>query len=275
MLSPIFPINKNRLLMQTMIHYVYKTRINGTSLYYIGKRSTALPLDEDHYTGSGTLLHDYPKSIRSKEILRVCESEQEAYELEKSLVGDLWKTDPNCLNQKPGGKGAPSGIDHHWFGKPSAYNCRGDKHHAFGKKRTPEEREKIKQGLLQRPESIYLRGENHPGFGKQRSEETKKKLSDKMRGKIMLPFSDQQKKNMSLAATGKSKSIEHRKNLSHALRNRSDEERRATLEKRRKTIKFYLDGLPFASYNQAAEHFSITTHEVKKRLNLFLSPKIC
>lgn len=87
-----------------MFHYVYKTTIVGTNEYYIGKHSTD-KLD-DSYRGSGVDL----KIRRSEgyaiefDIIEMCETEDEAYLREEYHVGDLWKTDPLCLNRCKGGR---------------------------------------------------------------------------------------------------------------------------------------------------------------------------
>mgnify|MGYP003342547555 CR=1 FL=1 len=42
-------------------------------------------------------------NLLSKEILSFYESSDAAYDAEKILIGDLWKTDLLCKNEKPGG----------------------------------------------------------------------------------------------------------------------------------------------------------------------------
>lgn len=200
-----------------MQHYVYKIIVTGTDLYYIGKHSTRKSPENDGYFGSGSKLRTYPIKTRAKIILETFESSKSAFEGEKRIIGDLWKTDPNCLNSKPGGKGAPSGEDHHWYGKPTAYTKRGSEHHLFGKKRAPDVVDKITKGLRARQASVYLRGENHPGFGKSRSAETKQKLSIKNKGRILGPFSDEHKQKISASLTGYKRSAEHQAKIDAAL----------------------------------------------------------
>ncbi len=98
-----------------MTHYVYKIiflqgRLKGK--YYIGKRSFDGIIEKDRYCGSGKVCDDYFKTHKrklnetyKKEILKVCDSEDEAYLIEEKMLGDLYETDENCVNVKPGGKG--------------------------------------------------------------------------------------------------------------------------------------------------------------------------
>jgi hypothetical protein len=201
-----------------MPHYVYRIDIINTTLYYFGKRTSKVDILRDNYTGSGTQLLKYPTHHRLKTIISEHTSSEEAYIAEKLIIGDLWKTDPNCLNQKPGGKGAPAGENHHWFGKPSAYGKTGKDHHAYGVKRSEEDVAKITEGLKARNASVYLRGENHPGFGKTRSEETKRKLSQKNKGRILGPFTEEHKAKISKGLSGYEKSKEHQQKISAALK---------------------------------------------------------
>ena len=204
-----------------MFHYIYRIDIANTDLYYFGKRSSKIDIKKDRYTGSGTKLLTFPGSQRIKTIISEHSSSEEAFSAEKIIIGDLWKTDPNCLNQKPGGKGAPSGEDHHWFNKPSTYCKSGQEHHAFGKERSEEVCKRISEGQQLRDKSTYLSGENHPGFGKERSIETKQKLSAKNKGKIIGPFSEDHKAKISLGLSGYKKSKEHQQKIGEALKGKT------------------------------------------------------
>lgn len=102
-------------------HYIYKIIIKGTSFYYFGKHSTSTEPALDGYFGSGTALKQFQKCQMEKTILEFFQNSDAAFAAETKIIGDLWKTDANCLNSKPGGKGAPLGKDHHWYGKPTAY----------------------------------------------------------------------------------------------------------------------------------------------------------
>lgn len=75
-----------------MFHYVYEITnlINGKK--YIGKRSCKCPVIEDRYMGSGTALKNafrkYGASNFSKKILQICNSEQEAYLVERKTIAN-------------------------------------------------------------------------------------------------------------------------------------------------------------------------------------------
>ena len=130
------------------IHYIYKITCLLGSLkghYYIGKHSTSRP--QDKYYGSGTVLRDYYKKYGKKdgvtfikEILEYNDTFEKNMDREREIIGDLWKTDPMCMNLCNGGygpsefkiseetrqkliashKGKPSPKK----GKPSPNNCR-------------------------------------------------------------------------------------------------------------------------------------------------------
>lgn len=96
-------------------YYIYKIVLLKGSLagkYYYGQHSTNSL--QDNYAGSGSILKDYYKKYRAvegvtytKEILKFYNDEKELDRAEEILIGDLWETDPNCLNKKPGGNRPP------------------------------------------------------------------------------------------------------------------------------------------------------------------------
>lgn len=73
-----------------MNHYVYLTTnlVNGKK--YIGKRSCQCPIEEDSYLGSGKALRkaidQYGPENFSKEILKICSTEDEAYRYEAEMI---------------------------------------------------------------------------------------------------------------------------------------------------------------------------------------------
>ena len=92
--------------------YTYKITLLKGSLagkYYYGQHITYNL--NDGYCGSGTIIKSYYKKYRAienityvKEILKFYNDEKELDIAEKILIGDLWKTDDNCLNLKCGGQ---------------------------------------------------------------------------------------------------------------------------------------------------------------------------
>lgn len=81
-------------------NFVYKTTFNDGS-YYIGQHKTDKL--EDDYFGSSKIVRDlvknHPELEPKREILRYCDTQDELNYWEKYFIGDLYKTDPNCLNQ--------------------------------------------------------------------------------------------------------------------------------------------------------------------------------
>lgn len=99
-----------------MIHYIYKIiflRGFPTGRYYLGKRSfNGNDLSEDSYSGSGSFCKAYFKAYGKrlgdtylKEILEINPSSKINSDREITVIGDLWKTDPLCMNLMPGGGG--------------------------------------------------------------------------------------------------------------------------------------------------------------------------
>ena len=87
-----------------MLYYVYKTTVIDTDEYYIGKHKAHR--EDDGYIGSGEgILEKVSAGHPIKfEILEYSETEDGAYELEEQYIGDLWRTDPLCLNRCAGGR---------------------------------------------------------------------------------------------------------------------------------------------------------------------------
>ena len=81
-------------------HYVYKITNDIDDRYYIGKHSTNNL--NDNYMGSGLLLRRLFKKYGiehfKKEIIKMCESNDEAYKYEALLVTNETLKDKNCLN---------------------------------------------------------------------------------------------------------------------------------------------------------------------------------
>ena len=122
-------------MINDMIHYIYKIMFlmgEYKDCYYIGKRSYVGPnVELDRYSGSGVFCKEYFSMYSKeldvtykKEILEINESYDQNREREKFYIGDLWKTDPMCMNLCQGGLG---GEEDFWKGKPVLqYNLDGE-----------------------------------------------------------------------------------------------------------------------------------------------------
>ena len=99
-----------------MIYYIYKIHFlcgYPTGRYYIGRHAhRGNTLNNDKYAGSGIFCDEYYKSYGKlegktyiKEILEINPSHKINVQREKFWVGDLYKTDPLCMNKIPGGEG--------------------------------------------------------------------------------------------------------------------------------------------------------------------------
>lgn len=154
-----------------MFYYTYKVVLLKGSLagkYYYGQHRTKNL--EDGYIGSGTRIASYFKKYPKiegvtyvRQILAFYSDEEELNRAEALLIGDLYKTDPNCLNLKAGG------IQ----GKYS--------------KEVVEKRAQAHKGLK-------------PRLGSHPSEETRKKMSESHKGR---KTSQETKEKMRQANTGK------------------------------------------------------------------------
>lgn len=155
-----------------MIHYIYKITLLCGELkdhYYIGKHSSKY--ENWKYYGSGLVLQNYYKKhgriegeTFTKEILEYNSSSEENFEREKEILGDLWKTDPMCINLCAGGRGPT--------GHKVSEEARNKMSYWGGKKMSEETRKKM--------------SESHKGVPK--TPEHIKHAADARRGKKVKPY---------------------------------------------------------------------------------------
>jgi hypothetical protein len=88
-------------------YYTYRVLFNNGD-YYLGQHTTD-NLD-DGYTGSGKKLNERIDPF-TFDILEYYNSEKELNIAEVELIGDLWYTDPKCLNMKEGGVGGWTAVN--------------------------------------------------------------------------------------------------------------------------------------------------------------------
>ena len=155
-------------------YYTYQVLFNNGD-YYLGKHSTK-DID-DGYTGSGKKLQERTDPFTFN-ILEYYNSEDDLNVAEEELIGDLWFTDPKCLNLTGGGRGGWGGC-----------NATVDKSYML----TEEYREKMRQNSirLQSEGKIhkFTKEDGRKGIlkvrelypqgtflGKTHTEETKKKI---------------------------------------------------------------------------------------------------
>lgn len=97
-----------------MIHYIYKIEFlcgETQGRYYIGKRSYhGKYIEKDKYAGSGYFCICYYKKhgkvlnkTYRKTIIEINDNWETNKNRENIIIGDLWKTDPLCVNLCPGG----------------------------------------------------------------------------------------------------------------------------------------------------------------------------
>ena len=98
---------------ENVIFYVYKIHFLcgfPTGRYYIGRHKHNGDISKDRYTGSGDFCKAYFKKYGKvqgetyiKEILEINPTDKINRIREKFLIGDLYKTDPLCMNMIAGG----------------------------------------------------------------------------------------------------------------------------------------------------------------------------
>lgn len=101
---------KTKIEKKPKVHYIYKIYFLcgfPTGRYYLGKRTGYV---DDSYGGSGNFCKAYYKKYGKiagktyiKEIIEINPSKGINVKREEIIIGDLWKTDPLCMNQAPGG----------------------------------------------------------------------------------------------------------------------------------------------------------------------------
>lgn len=133
--------------------------------------------------GSGKFLmraiHKHGQHNFNREILQICETEQEAYDLESKLVDQAFIERKDTYNVTLGGTGYQAG-EHHPF---------------YGRKMTDEERQAHSERLKGREVSAETRekigaaqtGEKHWNYGGSLSDETRAKISAGNKGKVKTP----------------------------------------------------------------------------------------
>lgn len=88
--------------------YLYRITNKFTGEYYIGIRSCNGNPEDDSYMGSGiritASIEKYGRDNFQKEILKVCESREDASQAEAEMVNEDRLKDPLCLNLKTGGE---------------------------------------------------------------------------------------------------------------------------------------------------------------------------
>lgn len=165
-----------------MYYYTYKVTLLKGSLagkYYYGQHKTRDL--KDGYSGSGRKVLDYFSKYPRiegvtyvKQILGFYSDEEELNLAEKELIGDKYKTDPDCLNLRAGGD---------------------------SKGWSQESRERMSKANS---------GRIPWNKGKHQSEESRKKMSLAKKGKKQGPHSEETKRKISEARKGTPQSPEHR-----------------------------------------------------------------
>jgi len=162
-----------------LVYLVYKTINLTNGKYYIGKHVQE-GSSFDGYYGSSPHLKNAIKKYGEDSFKRVTlsefDNENDCYEAEKRLVGELWRLDENCYNKQPGGKGFSSGNNHYTQG--NGFTNEHKKNLKKSRNKRPPHSKETKARM-----SKAQSGENNPMYGKKHTKEKRKEIGDKLRGK--------------------------------------------------------------------------------------------
>ena len=215
--------------MKKTYYYTYKvqcTAVGWEDYYYLGKHVTT-NLD-DGYKGSGKKLQEYytlyPDDYTFT-ILAFYSNKTELNTAEHNLIGELYKTDPYCLNCNAGGAGS-------WAGATAAAAI-----YHKGRPLLEEHKRKISLANKGRKMSEEVKRKNSESRkGWKHSEETKLKMSETRKGSPSKlngrKISEEHKRKISEATTGKNNPMygkpgtmkgkkfteEHKRKISKALK---------------------------------------------------------
>ena len=178
---------------KVIYNYITTNLLNGKQ--YVGMHSTDNV--DDGYLGSGTVLLNaikkHGKENFKREILKVCETVEEAFANEMVFIGQYDTVRPNGYNISPtGGFNIPGCHSEETLQKMSLAQS-GENHPMYGKKHSKETIQKM---------SLSQSGENHHMFGKKCSEESIQKRSGENHHMFGKKHSEESIQKMSLARSG-------------------------------------------------------------------------
>lgn len=212
-------------------YYIYKITLLCGSLanhYYYGKHKMKEnrhnPLT-DGYFGSGTIVKDYFKKYGKtrnvtfiKEIVEYNNTEEENAKREKIIIGDLYITDPLCLNLKEGGEGGQYSEEAR---AKISKALKGYVHSEESRKHMSEAhigKSPSNKGVPQTEKAKIKNSEAHKGI--RLTENTKKKISEALNGIKRGPMSENHKEKISEALKGRKRTEISRLKQSETLKGR-------------------------------------------------------
>lgn len=291
-----------------MFYYTYRIDFED-GFYYIGSRKSKLPPDRDtRYNGSPVTHKEkwIDGTPFTKTVTGVYENSDMMYKAEELLIGELFLTDPLCLNRHNKTRFNTEGLK--WFTNGEIFVRATECPDGFwnGARSTPHTEETKSRMREWNLNNSPVRGYKHTdetkavisakSTGRVHSEETKKKISDATKGRLVSektralisvsnkgvlvgdrnPMSRQDVKERHSRVVS---SEEYRKRLSDAVK-RSDrwteEKRKEQSERVRKQLltkppsakKVLLNGVEYKSIVDAMKHTGLSRPKVKKLAGL-------
>jgi hypothetical protein len=192
-----------------MYHTLYKTTNSINGKIYIGVHTTENL--NDKYIGSGIgisrAIDKYGHEAFSKEILMLCESQEEAYSIEKILVCGNFIKRKDVYNTKVGGKGNTKGYSYFYDDAGNQYYMRTEdaksRTDLYGRKHTEEDKMRMKSVRRKFLDQLSPEEFKNLYCGKVCSEITRQKIAAKQKGVAHRKLSHEEKQAKSI----KSKSV--------------------------------------------------------------------
>lgn len=225
-------------------HYIYKITLLLGELkgyYYYGKRSTdakrdVKPEEDTNYTGSGNIVRNYFKKYKGikqegvthiKEIIEENPDKYSNAAREKEIIGDLYETDPLCLNRIKGGWGGGWFLPGHSVSEETRRKIseagKGRPSWNKGKPMSEEQKAKLSEATKKAMQSEELRqrlSEIKKGKSPHKwTEESLKKLSASRKG---FKMSEEQKRKLSESHKGQTSGMKGKHHTEEAKRKLSE-----------------------------------------------------
>jgi hypothetical protein len=177
------------------IYYIYLHITNDGIVFYVGKGTDQgnLIFERSKHTERTKFWKNVSKKGYTVEIVRVFNSEKEAFDKEKELIKHYGRRDlglGTLVNLTDGGEGMENPSEE--TRRKLSESRMGEKNHNFGKPLSDTTKQKLRDCNLGKKlseetcikMSIRMTGEGHPMFDKHHREDSKQKMREQKLGKM-------------------------------------------------------------------------------------------